>query len=118
MLPRNHIGPTHEFPRISTAGVARFDAIHERCDLVEDLPALLHEAGDLVHGVDDGGVVTPPELPGDGGIAVVGELAGHVHPDLTGLDERPAPAGATQLVDAESEGLGCGLEDDLGGDLA
>jgi hypothetical protein len=40
-------------------------------DGVVHRPPLFHEAGDLVDGVDDGGVVTTAKLPADGGVAVV-----------------------------------------------
>src|SRR5258708_4814163 len=70
-VPRNHIGPTHDVPWISTARLTRFDAVHEGGDLLVDLPALLHQPTDLVDGVDDGRVIPSAELSGDGGIAVV-----------------------------------------------
>src|SRR5579863_3967016 len=79
--------------------------------LVEDLAALAHEGGDLLHRVHDGGVVPPTEFPGDGGERVVGEVPEQVHADLTGDDKGPAPARSAQLVDGESEGPGGGLED-------
>jgi hypothetical protein len=43
-------------------------------DLLIDLPALLHLPGDLVHSVDHRGVVAVAEDPGDGRVAVVGEV--------------------------------------------
>src|SRR4051812_28679799 len=63
MVPRNHIGPTHDVPWISTACLPRLDAVHESGDLLVDLPALLHDPGDLVDCMDDGGVIAAPELP-------------------------------------------------------
>src|SRR3954451_17635711 len=89
------------------------DAMDEGGDLVVDLPALLHEAGDLLDGVDDGGVIPPAELAGDGRVAEVRELAEDLHADLPGRHEGPAPAGAAELLDAEPEGVGGRLEDDL-----
>src|SRR4051794_40628374 len=89
------------------------DAGHELADLVVDLPAFLHQRLDLLHGVDHGRVVPSSELPGDRRIRQVGDLAEHVHRNLTGGDERTPPALALDLLDGEVEHLGRRVEDDL-----
>jgi len=49
--------------------------MEELGDLVVDLPTLLHESRDLLDGMNHSSVISTAELPGDGGIAEVGELA-------------------------------------------
>ena len=71
----------------SGSGRARTDLLDQLRDLLVDLPALLHLAGDLLDGVDHRGVVALAEDAADGGIAVVRELAGEVHGHLAGGDE-------------------------------
>ena len=78
--------------------------------------ALGHLLLDLVDGVHDRRVVTAAERLGDARIAEVGELADHVHADLAGGDERPAPALAAEVLDGPAEHLGGLVEDQLGGD--
>ena len=85
-------------------------------DLVVDLAPLAHQRLDLLDGVDDGGVVAATELPGDGRVRQVGELAEHVHGDLAGGHQGPTPALALQVLDREVEHVGGGLEDHGGGD--
>ena len=80
--------------------------------------ALGHLLLDLVDGVHDRRVVTAAERLGDARVAEVGELAHHVHADLAGGDERPAPALAAEVVDRPAEHLGGLVEDQLGGDHA
>src|SRR5688500_7955644 len=75
------------------------DAVKQLLNLLEDRRLLLDETGDLLDGVHDGGVVTPAELLGDLGVVVVGQLPEDVHADLAGLDQRPPPALADELVD-------------------
>src|SRR5450759_2743874 len=77
---------------------------------------LLHEAGDLLDRMNDGGVVPSSELPPDGRVTEVGQFAEHVHADLPGGDQRPAPIGPAELFDRESESVRGSLEDDLRGD--
>ena len=44
---------------------SRLQPLLQLGDLVVDLLALAHEAADLLHGMDDGRVVTAAEDPGD-----------------------------------------------------
>ena len=65
--------------------------------LLVHLVAFLHQFGDLLVSVDDGGVVTTAELLGDRRIGEVGEVAEQVHRDLPGDDQ------------AVAAGSGCGV---------
>src|SRR5437660_3133518 len=119
--PRAHVRPqcrgrSSEGHPLASSTVA--EAEGEGGHLLEDGTALLHETGDLVDGVDDGGVVAPTELTADGGVAEVGHLAEHVHADLAGVDQWPAPALADEVVDADPEHVGRGIEDHAGGEEA
>ena len=78
-----------------------------------DRVPLGHLLLDLLDGVHDGRVVAAAELLGDLRVAVVGELAEHVHADLAGGDERPAPALAAEVLDGPAEHLGGLVEDEL-----
>src|SRR4051795_12595360 len=69
------------------------DELGELVHLVVDLALLAHQLLDLLHGVDDGGVVALAERPGDRRVAEVGDLAADVHRDLPGVDEGPGAAG-------------------------
>src|SRR4051794_22541313 len=82
LVPRSH-------PRSSPGSV--LDARDEVVDLVEDEELLGELTTDLLAGVHDRGVIAAAEHLGDLRVAVIGELAEHVHADLTGVDERPAP---------------------------
>src|SRR5687768_14147847 len=105
-------------PQVSTALSTgpELDATDELVDLVEDRLALGHLLLDLVDGVHDGRVVAAPELLGDPGIAVVGQLTEDVHPDLAGGDERPAAALAAEVFDGPAEHQRGLVEDQLGCD--
>ena len=94
------------------------DLLDQLGDLLVDLPSLLHLAGDLVHSVDDRGVVAVAEDPADGRIAVVREVPGQVHGDLAGGDQGPGAARAADGLDGEAVAGRGGLEDHLGGDAA
>src|SRR5437899_1910458 len=85
--------------------------MEELGDLVVDLTTLLHEGRDLLDGMNHSCVISAAELAGDGGIAEIGELAEHVHPDLAGRDEWAPTAGTAQLFNAEAERRRCRLED-------
>src|SRR5581483_166808 len=102
----------------SPASHTALDALYEPGHLVVDLSPLLHEGGDLLDGVNDGGVVAAAELACDGRVAEVGQLTEDVHADLTGGDQGAAPAGAAEVLHTEAEGLRRGIEDDPGCDLA
>src|SRR5690606_21596750 len=60
----------------------RLHDLDQGLDVVVDRLALLHEGADLVVGVDDGRVVAAAELPGDLGVAELGQLPEQVHADL------------------------------------
>src|SRR5436190_6418946 len=94
----------HRSTALSTA--SQPDPRDELVDLVEDHVALGHLLLDLVDGIHDRGVVATAEGLRDARVAQVGELAHHVHADLAGGYERPAPALATQLVGGPAEHLG------------
>src|SRR3954470_5636387 len=68
------------------------DLLDQLGDLVVDLAPLAHEGLDLLHGVDDRGVVTAAELPSDGWVGQVGELPEHVHGHLAGRHQGPLTA--------------------------
>lgn len=55
-------------PRASRPG---FDLQKKVGDLLVDLSALLHLAGDLLDRMDNSGVIAPAKDPGDGRVAVV-----------------------------------------------
>src|SRR3954467_9910917 len=80
-------------------------------DLVVDAAALGEQLADLLVGVHDGGVVAATELLPDLGQGQLGELPAQVHGDLPAGDQDPAAAGATEVVDGQSE-VGGGLGDD------
>jgi hypothetical protein len=57
--------------RDTLASFAVPDAEGEFGHLFVDLPAFLHESGNLLHGMDHGGVVSATELTGDRGVGKV-----------------------------------------------
>src|SRR5262249_1546020 len=96
---------------------AAFDAVDELGHLVVNLATFLHEPRDLLHGMDDGGVVPAPELAGDGGGAEIGQFPEHVHADLASVDQWPTPAGAAEVRNGEPEGDRNRVHDHFRGDL-
>src|SRR3954451_6525175 len=109
--PRLRVRFPHSSTALSTGPV--LDAADELVDLFEHHAPLGHLAPDLLARVHHRGVVAAPELLGDLRIAVVGELAEDVHPDLARGHERPAPALATQVFDRPPEHLRGLFEDHL-----
>src|SRR6267142_3464707 len=108
------------FPLVSTglSTCTVLDTADQFVHLLEHHAFLCHLSTNLLARVHDGGVITSPEFFRDLRIAVVGELAEHIHPDLAGRDERSPPALAAQVVDGPAEHLGGLFQDDLGRDDA
>src|ERR1700722_476101 len=82
------------------------DLLGELGDLLVDLAPLLHLPGDLVDCVDHRGVVAIAEHPGDGRIAVVGQVPDQVHGDLAGSDQGTGPAGPADGLHGEAVAAG------------
>ena len=81
------------------------EAVGELSDLVKDLLTLTHSTLNLATCMHHSGVIAIAEGLADVGERQLGRVAGDVHGDLSGIDERPATAASGELFDVEPEKL-------------
>lgn len=82
---------------------AQLQILDKHGDTIVGLAAFGHESGDLVDGVNHGGVVATTEETSDCRIRQIGKFAEYIHRFLSGHNERPLATLSAKSVNSKAQ---------------